>query len=69
VRASGAYQPRLGGLLVALGGALLGQHLAQPGVLVVHLCLPFPYLHLRRLCAGCRARAGRALGMDGRSAG
>jgi hypothetical protein len=35
-RASAEPQPRMGGLLVALGDALLGQYLAQPGMLVAH---------------------------------
>jgi DNA-binding CsgD family transcriptional regulator len=43
-RASGAQQPRMGGLLQPLGPALLGQYLAQPRMLVVHGS--FPFLHL-----------------------
>jgi hypothetical protein len=30
----------MGGLLVSFGDALLGQCLAQPGMLVVHVCSP-----------------------------
>jgi hypothetical protein len=41
-RASATHQSRLGGLLVAFGDALLGQGLAQPGMLVVHGPHPFP---------------------------
>jgi hypothetical protein len=33
-------QPRMGGLLSPLGDALLGQDLAQPGMLVVHVPSP-----------------------------
>src|SRR5215216_2871376 len=40
-RASASHQSRMGGLLVPLGDALLGQDLAQPGMLVVHI-LPLP---------------------------
>jgi hypothetical protein len=32
----------MGGLLVSVGDALVGQQLAQPGVLVVHVFFPFP---------------------------
>jgi hypothetical protein len=37
---SATHQSRMGGLLPPLGPVLLGQQLAQPGMLVVHL-LPF----------------------------
>jgi hypothetical protein len=40
-RAGAEPQPRLGGLLSPLGDVLVGQDLAQPGMLVVHV-LPFP---------------------------
>src|SRR5829696_4845996 len=40
-RASASHQPRMGGLLPPLGDALLGQDLAQPGMLVIHVVLPF----------------------------
>jgi len=39
-RASAEAQPRLGGLFSPLGDALLGQRLAQPGMLVVHVPSP-----------------------------
>jgi hypothetical protein len=31
----------MGGLLSLFGDALLSQYLAQPGMLVVHVCFPF----------------------------
>jgi hypothetical protein len=37
---SAGHQLRMGGLLSALGDALLGQDLAQPGMLVVHVSFP-----------------------------
>jgi hypothetical protein len=37
----------MGGLLSPLGDVLLGQDLAQPGMLVIHI--PFPSLQLRLL--------------------
>jgi hypothetical protein len=40
-RASITCQPRLVGLLVPFGDALLGEHLAQPGMLVMHGPSPF----------------------------
>src|SRR5215218_10246444 len=40
-RTSATPQPRLGGLLSLLGDVLVGQDLAQPGMLVVHV-LPLP---------------------------
>ena len=40
--ASATCQPDLGGLLVPIGDALLGQGLAEPGMLVVHDRSPFP---------------------------
>jgi AAA ATPase domain len=43
-RASATHQPCMVGLLVAFGDALVGQRLAQPGVLVVHGSHPFPQL-------------------------
>jgi hypothetical protein len=55
-RASGTDQPRLGGLLVAFGDALVGQCLAQPGMLVVHGSHPF--LQLSRIDR-CWLRMGR----------
>ena len=55
-RASVSYQPRLGGLLVAFGDALVGQCLAQPGMLVVHGSHPF--LQLSRIDR-CWLRMGR----------
>jgi hypothetical protein len=39
-RASAEPQPRLGGLLSLLGDVLVGQDLAQPGMLVVHVPSP-----------------------------
>jgi hypothetical protein len=30
----------MGGLRSSFGDALLGEHLAQPGMLVVHVCFP-----------------------------
>jgi hypothetical protein len=39
-RASATPQPRLGGLLSPLGDVLVGQDLAQPGMLVVHVPSP-----------------------------
>jgi hypothetical protein len=39
-RASATHQPRMGGLPVPLGHALLGQHLAQPGMLAGHASFP-----------------------------
>jgi hypothetical protein len=39
-RASAEPQPRMGGLLSPFGDALLGQDLAQPGMLVVHVRSP-----------------------------
>jgi hypothetical protein len=41
-RASATCQSDLGGLLVPIGDALLGQGLAEPGMLVVHGPSPFP---------------------------
>jgi hypothetical protein len=43
-RASATHQPRMVGLLVPFGDALLGQRPAQPGMLVVHGSHPFPQL-------------------------
>src|SRR5512132_4388067 len=39
-RASGTPQPCVSGLLPSLGDALLGQDLAEPGMLVVHVSSP-----------------------------
>jgi hypothetical protein len=39
-RVSGIRQPRMGGLLSPFGDPLLSQHLAQPGMLVVHVPTP-----------------------------
>lgn len=39
-RATGTRKPRLGGPLLPLGDALLGQHLAEPRMLVAHDVLP-----------------------------
>jgi hypothetical protein len=55
-RVSVTYQPRMGGLLVAFGDALVGQCLAQPGMLVVHGSHPF--LQLSRMDR-CWLRMGR----------
>src|SRR5215211_7197535 len=57
-RAGVTYQPRMVGLLVAFGDALVGQRLAQPGMLVVHESHPFPQLS-RMIVAGS-GWAGRA---------
>jgi hypothetical protein len=47
--ASATNQPRMSGLLVPLGDALLGQDLAQPSMLVVHVSfLPAAQLLPRR---------------------
>jgi tetratricopeptide (TPR) repeat protein len=56
-RASVTYQPPLGGLLVAFGDALVGQRLAQPGMLVVHGSHPF--LQLSRMIVASWLRMGR----------
>jgi hypothetical protein len=59
-RASVTYQPRMVGLLVAFGDALVGQRLAQPGMLVVHGSHPF--LQLSRMDRGwLRMGRGRAV--------
>jgi hypothetical protein len=42
---SATHQLRVGGLLSPFGDALLGQRLAQPGMLVVHVAFPFPQLN------------------------
>jgi hypothetical protein len=47
--ASATCHPGLGGLMVPVGDALLGQGLAKPGVLVVHG--PSPFFRLSRI--GC----------------
>src|SRR5215217_5731191 len=54
-RASATRQPRIGGLLPPLGDALLGQDLAQPGMLVVHGSSPsaLPFFWWRS-ATGCR---------------
>jgi DNA-binding CsgD family transcriptional regulator/tetratricopeptide (TPR) repeat protein len=54
--ASATHQPRLGGVLVVFGDALVGQRLAQPGMLVVHGSHPF--LQLSRMDR-CWLRMGR----------
>jgi hypothetical protein len=41
-RASATHQPGMVSLLMPFGDALLGQGLAQPGMLVVHRSHPFP---------------------------
>jgi hypothetical protein len=41
-RTSSTQQPRMGGLLLQLGHALLSQHLAQSRMLIVHGSLPLP---------------------------
>src|SRR5215218_3320094 len=56
-RVSATHQPRMGGLLPPLGDALLGQDLAQPGMLVVHVSFPScssACLFQRQGRAGCR---------------
>jgi hypothetical protein len=47
----------MGGLLVSFGDALGGQCLAQPGMLVVHVSLPF--LQLRLLVPATWSSVGR----------
>jgi hypothetical protein len=44
----------MGGLLSPFGDTLLGQRLAQPGLLVVHGS--FPFLPLSRSSGGCQQR-------------
>jgi hypothetical protein len=46
----------MGGLLSPFDDALLGQHLAQPGMLVVHV---FPLLQLRLLVPAATVGRGR----------
>jgi hypothetical protein len=60
-RVSVTYQPRMVGLLVAFGDALVGQRLAQLGMLVVHGSHPFLQLSriARRWLRKGRARAVR----------
>jgi hypothetical protein len=53
-RASTTRQPGVGGLLSPFADALLGQHLAQPGMLVVHGS--FPFLPLSPSSGGCQQR-------------
>jgi hypothetical protein len=49
----------MGGLLPPLGDVLLGQQLAQPGVLVVHG--PFPFLQLPAACSSGHGRPWSSL--------
>jgi hypothetical protein len=56
-RVSTTREPRMGGLLVPLDYALLGQDLDQPGMLVVHGSFPSyssACLFQRQGRAGCR---------------
>ena len=46
-RASTMHQQRIGGLLMALGDALLGQHVAQPRMLITHVIPSFLRLRVR----------------------
>jgi hypothetical protein len=50
----------MGSLLASLGDALLGQDLAQPGMLVVHMSLLL--LHRSPLLVGHRPPASHSLG-------